>query len=298
MIALLSMKTTQMYFPVNDTQRSWGLYATCVGHSTTMPGDEFPSTIHPDEYFFTWSNGRILHEWQIIMVESGSGTVEFRHHRVKVKAGTIIILPPECWHRYRPSKRTGWTTLWIGFGGDLANRLVGGAGFDSEGQAFALSHSHRFQRIMLDAVDDILERGLENIYSAAAHIPMLIAALIYEKAAGDEDVSRAEIIRRAQSHIAAHAVEVVDFGGLAESLGMPYRTFRYLFAKETGTSPLQYQLNIRLTRAKSLLRSTDMPIAAIAKALGFNSTWYFAHFFRKHTATTAAAYRKKRQKAN
>lgn len=66
-----------------------------------------------------------------------------------------------------------------------------------------------------------------------------------------------------------------------------------MFAKETGTSLLQYQLETRLVRAKNLLRSTDMPIGEIASRLGFNSTWYFAHFFQKRVNMSAATYRKK-----
>jgi AraC family transcriptional regulator len=84
----------------------------------------------------------------------------------------------------------------------------------------------------------------------------------------------------------------VDFEQLASSLDIPYRTFRHVFGKETGTSPHQYQLEIRLARAKNLLRSTNMPISDIAETLGFNSTWYFSHFFQKRCRTSAAAYRK------
>jgi transcriptional regulator GlxA family with amidase domain len=106
------------------------------------------------------------------------------------------------------------------------------------------------------------------------------------------EIPHAEIIHRAQRHIVEHAAKIIDFAELAESLGVPYRTLRYLFAKEAGTSPLQYQLDIRLARAKNLLRSSDMPISEIATALGFRSGWYFAHFFQKRMKISAAAYRK------
>ena len=153
------MKSTHRYFPVNDEQRSWGLYATCVGHSVTEPGDEFPSRIHPDEYYFTWDKGRVLHEWQLILLERGGGTVEFRRRRFTARKGSLIVLPPECWHRYRPDTDTGWTTLWIGFGGDLANRLVGGAGFNKGGEVRAIPDEHHFHRLLADMVSDILGNG-------------------------------------------------------------------------------------------------------------------------------------------
>ncbi len=287
------MKSTHRYFPVNDTQRSWGLYATCVGHSVTEPGDTFPSSLHPDEYFFTWDKGRVLHEWQIILIECGRGTVEFRNRRHSAKEGSLIVLPPGCWHRYKPNRKTGWTTLWIGFGGDLATRLAGGAGFGRDGEVREVSHARRFHGLFADTVADILERGKDSVYSTAARIPSLIAALAEERNLESDGTSHQGLVHRAQSHIAEHASEIVDFALLAESLGVPYRTFRYLFSKETGSSPLQYQLDIRLARARNLLKSSDMPIAEIAKSLGFNSTWYFAHFFRQRVHLSAATYRKK-----
>lgn len=287
------MKSTHKYFPVNEAQRAWGLYATCAGHSITEPDDKFPSPIHPDEYFFDWHKGRTLHEWQLILIEQGGGTVEFQNRRYSAKEDSLIVLPPECWHRYRPNRKTGWTTLWLGFGGDLAARLIGGAGFNPDGEVRDLTHARQFHHIMAKTVTDIFEHGIDNLYSTVAHIPLLIASLIDDPSHDANIQSRATLIHRAQAHIVDHATQIIDFKALAESLGLPYRTFRYLFAKETGTSPLQYQLDIRLARARNLLRSTDMTIADIAKALGFNSSWYFAHFFQQRAQMSAAAYRKK-----
>ena len=287
------MRSTHKYLPVNDAQRTWGLYATCVGHSRTNPGAPFPSSVHPDEYFFSWDQGRTLHEWQLILLERGCGTVEFHARRFSATEGSLIVLPPECWHRYRPNRSTGWTTLWIGFGGDLATRLAGGAGFNQDGEVRDVSHARHFHDLFADTVADILERGKDNVYSTAARIPSLIAALVEEQSPESDGASHRELVHRAQSHIAEHAAETVDFAALAESLGVPYRTFRYLFAKETASSPLQYQLDIRLARAKNLLTSSNMPIAEITKSLGFNSSWYFAHFFRQRMHMPPIAYRKR-----
>lgn len=287
------MKSTHRYFPVNDEQRSWGLYATCVGHSVTEPGDEFPSRIHPDEYYFTWDKGRVLHEWQLVLLERGCGTVEFRRRRFTARKGSLIVLPPECWHRYRPDTDTGWTTLWIGFGGDLANRLVGGAGFNKGGEVRAIPDEHHFHRLLADTVSDILGNGQAGVYSAAARIPLLTAALMEDEPVGEDSRFRtSELIHRAQQHMLEHCGEEIDFESLASSLGMTYRSFRYLFTRKTGTSPLQYYLSVKLSRAKNLLKSSDIPIEEIAHTLGFKTNWYFAHFFTKATGISPRDYRR------
>lgn len=292
------MHSQHKYFPVNAAQKEWGLYATCVGHTRSEPGAAFPSREHPDEYYFNWNIGRIMHEWQLCFIEEGDGNVEFRQRRFKAQKGSLIVLPPGCWHRYRPNPKTGWTTLWIGFNGDLATRLVGGAGFDPNGEVRNLSDGNRFHRLFLNAVTDILENGHDNVYAAAAQIPMLVAAVVEGLPSDASRTANAELVHRAQMYITEHANETIDFESLSKSLGLTYRSFRYLLSKETSSSPLQYQLGVRLARAKNLLKSSDMSIAEIAKTLGFNSTWYFSHFFKKHANTSAAEYREAHAKAH
>ena len=298
MISYTMMKSTHKYFPTTDAQRAWGLYATCAGHSQTEPGDEFPSSAHPDEYFFTWKTGRILHEWQFAIIGQGHGTVEFKNRRYSAKEGSLIVMPPNCWHRYRPNKATGWTTLWVGCGGELADRLIGGVGFNPKGEVRDMSRFPRLSRLFANTVREILEHSSDRPHSTASRILSLVSTLMDESETATDRNSNAEVIARAQSHILNHAAEIVDFAALAESLGVPYRTLRYMFAKETGSSLLQFQLDIRLARAKNLLRSTDMPVAEIADALGFNSTWYFTHFFQQRVHVSPSTYRKRHHAPN
>ena len=287
------MQSRYKYFPISAAQSSWGLYVTCAGHGKSEPGSAFPSRAHPDEYYFSWKVGRILREWQIFLLCEGEGVVEFRKRRFRVREGSLVVLPPGCWHRYRPNPETGWTTLWVGFGGELSGRILSGAGFDADGDVRDIQHARRLHQLFADTVSYILDNGHTAVYSAAAKIPTLVAALIEDCPSDKACTANADLVRRAQSFIAENSTDIVDFKSLAESLGVDYRSFRYLFKKETGTSPLQYQLGIRLARAKNLLRSSDMPVLEIAHALGFNSTWYFSRCFSRQTGMPPISYRKK-----
>lgn len=287
------MNTPFRYYPVTPVQKKWGLYVTCVGHNTTPPGAIFPSPEHPDEYYFTWKIGRTLHEWLIILIEKGRGVVEFKSERCKVEAGSLIMLPPGCWHRYKPDPKTGWTTYWIGFAGELADRLIGAADFSSDGYVRSFKNDVSITQLFAATATDLLASDNRSPFSAAASIPMLASALL-EAPKGNQtpDSTSSSAILKAQMHITEHLSETIDFEALAQKVGLTYRSFRYLFTKESGLSPLQYQLERRLARAKNLLASTDMTVKDIAETLGFNSTWYFAHFFQKHAKTSPAAYRK------
>lgn len=292
MVYSSTMSAHFRYYPVAPAQKEWGLYVTCVGHNTTQPGSDFPSPEHPDEYYFSWKVGRTLHEWQIILLEKGQGEIEFRKGRAKIGVGTLIVLPPGCWHRYRPNPNTGWTTYWIGFNGDLANRLVGQAGFSKDGETRSFANAGPVLQLFSATVTDLLASAERTPFSAAASIPMLIAALLETPGSPEEDSRDTSPIVKAQMYITDHLSETMDFFELARTVGLSYRSFRYLFKKESGKSPLQYQTERRLARARNLLTSSDMQVKDIAETLGFNSTWYFAHFFQKHTKCSPIVYRK------
>ena len=60
-----------------------------------------------------------------------------------------------------------------------------------------------------------------------------------------------------------------------------------------GTSPAQYQMDIRLKKSQELLTTTNYSIAKIAEMLSFSDTAQFSTFFRKRQNMTPREYRNK-----
>ncbi len=65
---------------------------------------------------------------------------------------------------------------------------------------------------------------------------------------------------------------------------------RRLFKQYAGVPPVQFQLEVKLRRAKRLLSLGSMTVCEVADALGFADPSYFCRIFRKHTGTSPAAY--------
>lgn len=95
------------------------------------------------------------------------------------------------------------------------------------------------------------------------------------------------------NRIEEHHTEVVDIDDLAKSAGMSSRTFRRLFRKATGASPLAYLIRTRVERACILLRDTDKPISQIAFDSGYSDSNYFSREFRKIKGESPTDYRRR-----
>ncbi len=73
-----------------------------------------------------------------------------------------------------------------------------------------------------------------------------------------------------------------------------YSTFHFIriFKAETGKTPFEYLLDIKVDKAKHLLENTDQTITDICFASGFNNRSHFSVVFKKKTGYSPSQYRK------
>lgn len=80
--------------------------------------------------------------------------------------------------------------------------------------------------------------------------------------------------------------------GLADLCQVSEVYLRKLFSKYLHTSPKQYIIDLRLQKAKQLLREGALCVSDIAESCGFSNPYHFCRIFKEHTGTTPSAYRK------
>ena len=85
----------------------------------------------------------------------------------------------------------------------------------------------------------------------------------------------------------------IDVATLSSRACMSERTFRRHFEAELGMPVQQYLSQARLTRAQTLLESTSLPIATVAKRCGYRSAEAMRYAFAKTLDVSPAHYRQR-----
>lgn len=80
---------------------------------------------------------------------------------------------------------------------------------------------------------------------------------------------------------------------LARGAGMSRSSFAAQFQVTFGTTPIDLLKRIRLHHAARLLEQTDLPIAAIARGIGYESRTYFSRAFREEFGIDPRSFRAK-----
>jgi AraC-like DNA-binding protein len=282
------------YLPVSEQEEQWGLYVTAGGHNAIGPGDPYPRPGHPRGYTFSWSKGRVLSEYQAIYIVRGEG--EFQSNpsgRKKVAAGSVVLLFPGVWHRYRPLPEVGWDEYWISYNGAYVDRLVQ--------NKFICPQTP----VLKTGLDDILLHGyvtlLDRLRSEPVGFQQLLAATTMEILAAMLGAVRGQgtgsrmhkLVCQARSLLEIRTDAIPAIEDLASSLGLSTTHFYRVFREHTGLSPYQYHLQLRMERAKQMLHATSMSIKEVAAALAFESPFHFSSAFKQRTGLSPSQWRQR-----
>lgn len=101
-------------------------------------------------------------------------------------------------------------------------------------------------------------------------------------------------VSRALRIIQDSADEELDVTSLADSLGVTDRHLRRLFDEHLGASPIEIMITRRLHFVKQTLQETNLPIAEIAFASGFQSLRRFNEAFKARYRTSPTEFRRER----
>jgi transcriptional regulator GlxA family with amidase domain len=128
-----------------------------------------------------------------------------------------------------------------------------------------------------DNDEDLVNRVCEQALTDRVRNPHDRQRLPLRARLGVQNVKVLSIIEFMEANISEplSLVEIADYVGLSR------RQIERLFQSQMGRSPARYYLEVRLDRARHLLRQSSMPVVDVAIACGFVSASHFSKCYRE-----------------
>lgn len=293
------MNSFNKYLTPSPIDEKWGFFVTSVGCSHIDSNQSYPnSKEHPATHIFTWNKGRILDDYYLVFISKGRGTFESSEtSSCEISTGTCFFLFPGVWHRYKPDQHSGWEEYWVGFKGHYPEHLMTQQFFDKKKPFVYVGLNEEVQQLFHKLLDCV-KSSFSGYHQVISGITLQMLGLINSIAVNDEPGTdlTSRSIARAKFRMRESIENPIEIEQLLEEIPMSYSTFRQAFKKSTGQSPNQYYLNIRLNKAKDLLKSTSLTINEIAFHTGFDSIFYFSKLFKRKNGASPSEYRNQDRK--
>jgi AraC family transcriptional regulator len=213
--------------------------------------------------------------------------------------GNFMLLAADVensFHMDRPTQ-----TLNISFGNDALRSLVERE-WDSPGASFEITQVCQQCTPEIVALAQALAphvlsaRVGSRLYAETLWTQLAIQVLWNFSTLPRDDEALAERLpdvrlRRVVEYLDGSLASEISLVDLADLAGLSPNYFLSAFKKATGHTPHRFLTEKRIAKACELLANPQVPIAAVALAVGFSSQSHFTTVFRRFRNTTPALFR-------
>lgn len=164
-------------------------------------------------------------------------------------------------------------------------------------QIVAICQKHRSANESYTA--DYLESDIEQaVYTVSDYDQLLrylycIIELVFhiQKQKNREERPSKLLVEEITEFIEANYTEPINHQTLAERFGLVPSYISKLFNQRKGCSPGKYLINLRIDKAKELMRtSPELKVWNIAEIVGYSDPQYFSRIFKKETGKYPSEY--------
>lgn len=235
-------------------------------------------------------------EFLFIYCKEGCGWIELYGKRQKLEANQFIILPRNTPHAYGADEQSPWTIYWLHFRGSKAplfsNRFDKPTTVTPSGRSRIEERLDLFEEIFftLNESTDMDHMHYANL-CFAHFLGSFLFIDIYRNRFRRKEYSE-NIINRVVHYMNDNIESNLKLADFANFCGYSESYFYRKFVKETGHSPMDYFIRLKLNKACKLLIQTDMKVNQIAHKLGFKESQYFSRTFSNIMGISALEFRK------
>lgn len=234
------------------------------------------------------------------MILEGKGTLEINKKIYKLEAGDAFMLEPgvEAW--YEADRDEPWYYKWFGFVGLRASECANRAGFSTKNPIRKINCMKELSQY-IDQMLETHQLSYEDELKRNALLMLSFSSLIEDcrkNFGGGISTTRAYpgsvYVKHAMEYINHHYNEKLKISELADFIGVNRSYLTSSFKKTIGCSPQEFLVNLRMEKAKSLLKETDLSINAVSNAVGYTDQLAFSKVFKQHCGISPRMYKEER----
>ena len=245
--------------------------------------------------FVTHTFARHTHEgFAIGVIERGAEAFYYRHNTHAAPSGAVVVINPGEVHTGQAAVRNGWTYRMLYPDAAILQQIASGIvgrhrdiPFFKEPVIYDRELAQRVRELhqRLEQSASTIERQSWLTLTLAQLIARYTDERVVLPKLGDEH----QAVKRAQEYLQAYYADNVSLDQLARVVNLSQFHLVRVFRAELGLPPHMYLTQLRVGRAKALLRS-GFSIADVAVATGFSDQSHLTRHFKRFVGITPGRY--------
>lgn len=229
--------------------------------------------------------------WFVIYTLGGRGRLQAGERIWALEPGMLSGFAPGSPHHYRADPQQPMEQIFVTFQGPQAETLFAQCGLDRE-PAQRVSDAPA----MLGLFEQLLQTGLEHsphVQAICTHFLRIILLKLAEGSANTppQRPGAWQTYQNCRRYIDKRFTFIKGPNQVAEACDVDVRYLAALFKRFGTTTPQQYLMRLKFSRAADLLLTTGLTIKEVAAHIGFEDPYHFSRRFKQFHGCSPKQYR-------
>jgi AraC-like DNA-binding protein len=236
-----------------------------------------------------------LGSYLFFLIESGQGSLNYDGISYELREGDCVFIDCKKPYSHTTSKKL-WKLDWVHFQGTNMENIYTKY-LERGGQPVFRADSPKHYLDIIDGIyniassDDYL-RDMKIYEQLTRLLTLLMEESWHPENMPENTAGKKKSLQEIKAYLETNYAEKITLDDLASKFYINKYYLTRIFKEQYGSTITGYILELRITKAKQLLRFSEMPIDEVAGAVGISDANYFARIFRKIEGTTPHNYRK------
>jgi AraC family transcriptional regulator of arabinose operon len=230
----------------------------------------------------------------LIFCVAGTGWYEINGQHQMLEANQALLIPRHTPHVYGTDPADPWSIHWVHFVGTEADFFIhhlplGEHKLLVDPQCIAAA-----EQLFRDCYESFGGGFILHRLIYCAQILRHLLALLFFNNNYFSPVQRAshtQSIETTLLFLREHIHASLTLQAMADHAGLSVSHFSFIFRQQTGYSPMDYFIHLKIQHACTLLSLTAKTIHEIAYEIGYDDPYYFSRIFKKVIGVSPRHYR-------
>ncbi|MFN7249965.1 MAG: helix-turn-helix domain-containing protein [Anaerobacillus sp.] len=228
---------------------------------------------------------KVLQYNAICYIQYGEATVSIDHMIYKVKSGDCLFLNPSMEFQIKTAEEP----LQIFYVMYSANNVT----YENEWQNLSnyikvsISSQITLSNLLLQ-LEQLKKSNFHSFLKRKALFYELLYFLVIEL--DSLQIDQPTSIKKVIEYMEEHFTKLDNIGELPFMVNLTPSSFCRAFKKETGQTPGNYLTELKINRAKELLKVSNHSLKEISQSIGYQDPLYFSRVFKKSVGVSPSIY--------
>ena len=241
----------------------------------------------------TQSNTHVHDHTEVSIILSGEAHYTINDTPFTLKAGELIVFNPGISHSVEIPPQASFRDLHIGINHVLKDL---GATHSAFNDGFALIHFHEEKKKIFEICKELsfeathcktesklmIEALVMQLYVLLLRILTVETNFQTEHTASLGYPDKRKVVDFITNYINENYMNEISLEMFAKDIYLSQVYISKIFKEETGHSPIHYLIKKRLSTAKKMLETENLPIKVISSKVGYEDAYHFSKLFKKY----------------